>query len=120
VRAGFPNQISGLRYAEFDEREGDWVHRVRATRFPQASHRITLLLLGWAHQVHMADAKRIRQFVDAHDGRVPPTLLEAADVLLAETGALCQLLLREASVLPDSLDVSPDQLAHIHAPEVSE
>jgi len=47
-------------------------------------------------------------------------VLEAADVLLAESRALCQLLLREALILPDPLDVSPDQLAHVHAREVSE
>jgi hypothetical protein len=39
---------------------------------------------------------------------------------LAESRALRQLLLREAPVLPDSLDVSPDQFAHVHARQVSE
>ena len=78
--------------------------------------RIALLPLDRAHELHVADAKGYCQLVDADDRWVAPALLEAADVLLAETGALCQLLLREASLLPNSLHVSPDQLAHVHAP----
>ena len=52
--------------------------------------------------------------------RIATALLEVADVLLAEIPSVCQLLLREALILPDPLDVSPDQLAHVHAREVSE
>ena len=81
--------------------------------------RITLLLFGWAHELHVADTEGGCQLVDADDRRVAPTLLKAANVLLAEAGTLCQLLLRKASLLPDPLDVSPDQLAHIHAREMS-
>ena len=68
----------------------------------------------------MANTKRCRQLVKRHDGGVASTLLKAADLLLAEPGKLRQLLLRQASLLPDPLDVSADQLAHIHAREVSE
>ena len=68
----------------------------------------------------MADTGGGCQLVDADDRGIAPTLLEAADVLLAESRALCQLLLREPPALPDSLDVSPDQLAHVHARQVSE
>jgi hypothetical protein len=82
--------------------------------------RITLPFLGWAHELHVADTEGGCQLVDADNRRVAPALLEAADVLLAESRALRQLLLREAPVLPDSLDVSPDQLAHVHARQVSE
>jgi hypothetical protein len=46
-------------------------------------------------------------------------LLEAAYVLLTEAGKFRELLLGQALVLPDPLDVPPDQLAHVHAPEVS-
>src|SRR3984893_5948967 len=77
------------------------------------------LFLGCAHTLDLADAECGRQFVDTHDRKVAPALLQVADVFLAETGALCQLLSRQTSVVPDSLDVSPDQLALIHAPSSS-
>jgi hypothetical protein len=77
--------------------------------------RITLLLFGWAHELHVADTEGGCQLVDADYRRVAPTLLKAAYVLLAEAGELRQLLLGEPFLLPDSLHVSPDQLAHVHA-----
>ena len=58
-------------------------------------------------------------WLKAYDRRVAPALLEASYVLLAEAGKLRQLLLGEALLLPDSFDVPPDQLAHVHAAEVS-
>jgi len=73
--------------------------------------RITLPSLSRAHELHVADTEGGCQLVDADNLRVTTALLEAADVLLAESRALCQLLLREALILPDPLDVSPDQLA---------
>lgn len=79
----------------------------------------SLILLGWTHEFHVADVQRRREFVKAHDRRVSLTLFEAANVLLAEPGNLGQLLLRQAFLLPDPPDVSPDQPAHVHAPKVS-
>jgi hypothetical protein len=38
-----------------------------------------LLSLDWAYELDVADAERVCQFVDAHDRRVAPALLEAAD-----------------------------------------
>jgi hypothetical protein len=68
----------------------------------------------------MADTEGGCQLVDADDRRVAPTLLKAANVLLlAEAATLRQLLLGQTFLLPDPLDVSPDQLAHIHAREMS-
>src|ERR1700730_2606061 len=96
-------------------------HRRHLTRFPSGfvlSLKKTLFL-GWARTLYLANAECGRQFVDAHDSKVAPALLQVADVFPAETGALCQLLSCETSVVPDSLDVSPDQLALIHAPSVS-
>src|SRR3984893_9683581 len=78
-----------------------------------------LLVLGRAHELHVSDAERGCQLVEAHDRRVAPALLEAAYVLLAEARKLRQLLLGQALFLPYPLDVPPDQLAHVHAAEVS-
>src|ERR1700730_9047510 len=78
-----------------------------------------LLVLGRAHELHVADAERGCQLVEAHDRRVAPALLEAAYVLLAEARKLRQLLLGQPLSLPYPLDVPPDQLAHVHAAEVS-
>jgi hypothetical protein len=50
----------------------------------------------------VADTEGGCQLVDADDRSVAPALLKAADVLLAESRALRQLLLREAPVLPDT------------------
>jgi hypothetical protein len=58
----------------------------------------------------VADTEGGCQLVDADDRRVAPALLETADVLLAESRALRQLLLREAPVLPDSLTFRPTSL----------
>jgi len=69
-----------------------------------------LLPLGRAHEFHVADTERGRQFVDAHDRRIAPSLLESADVLLAEAGNLGQLLLSQALFLSDPLDVPRDSL----------
>jgi hypothetical protein len=55
--------------------------------------RIMLLPLGRAHEFHVADTERGRQLVDAHDRGIAPSLLETADVLLAEAGNFGQLLL---------------------------
>jgi hypothetical protein len=74
---------------------------------------------GEAHGLHVADAERGYQLVDAYNRRIAPDLFEAAYVLLAEAGKLRELLLGQAFLLPDPLDVPPDQLAHVHAPEVS-
>src|SRR5438132_8306763 len=108
---GSPSIVSGSRV-------GRGLHRPKQEDATLA--RITLPSLGWAHELHVVDTEGGCQLVDADDRRVAPALLAAADVLLAESRALCQLLLREALILPDPLDVSPDQLAHVHAPEVSE
>ena len=47
-----------------------------------------LILLGRTHEFHVTDLQCRREFVKAHDRRVSPTLLEAANVLLAEPGNL--------------------------------
>ena len=78
-----------------------------------------LLVLGGAHELHVADAERGCQLVEAHDRRVAPALLEAAYVLLAEARNFCKLLLHRTPFLSNPPDVSSDQLAHVHAPEVS-
>lgn len=67
----------------------------------------------------MTDTEGLCQFIKRDDGGVPFTLLQPADVLLAEAGDLGKLLLRQAGLLPDPACISSDQLAHIHARMVS-
>ena len=59
--------------------------------------RIALLPLDGAHELRVAEAKGYCQLVDADDCWVAPALLEAADVLLAETGAFCCMTTRQVS-----------------------
>ena len=63
----------------------------------------------------MADAQRHRDFIKRYHGRISPASFQAADVLLTEAGNHGELLLGQAFPLPDSLDVSAHQLAHVHA-----
>src|SRR6266436_3830531 len=79
----------------------------------------TLIVLGGAHELHVTDTE-CRRLVEAYDPRIPAPLLEAADVLLTEPRELRKLLLCQAFFLPDPFDVPPDQLAHVHAAEVSD
>jgi len=57
--------------------------------------------------------------------RFPPAVIQHAVwlylrfTLSYRDGEFGQLLLRQALFLPDPFDVPPDQLAHIHAREVS-
>ena len=63
----------------------------------------------------MADAQRHCDFIERHYGRISPASFQAADVLLTEARDLRELLLGQAFPLPDSPDVPPYQLAHVHA-----
>jgi hypothetical protein len=56
----------------------------------------------------VAHMERGCQLIEAHNRRIAPTLLKAAYVLLAEPGKLRELLLGQAFLLPDPLDVSSD------------
>jgi hypothetical protein len=47
-----------------------------------------LFLLNRTHELHMANAQGRREFVEADDRGVSPTLLETTNVLLAEPGKL--------------------------------
>ena len=59
-------------------------------------HGNTLLVLGRAHELYVADAERGCQLVEAHDRRVAPALVKAANVLLAEPGKVRPPLLGQA------------------------
>src|SRR6266852_322365 len=58
---------------------------------PPAWHGNTLLVLGEAHELHVAHSERRRKLIAAHHRRVALPLLEAAYELLTEAGKLCQL-----------------------------
>ena len=84
-----------------------------------ASHAIRLLIdllrLVRSNQLQMAHVQCGGQFIQRHDGRVPPAPFQAADVLLTEAGKRRELLLCQAFLLPDSPHVSAHQFAHVHA-----
>ena len=61
------------------------------------------------------DAERLGEFVQGDDGRVPATALKAAEVLLAKTRTLFDLLLRQTLFPPEAGEVSSNQFAYIHA-----
>src|SRR5262249_39558168 len=79
------------------------IERGRRLNFAQSP----LLIRGGPHEIHAADTRCCRQFVEAHDRRVASPLFEAAYGSLTERGALCQPLLRQPFLLPDALDVLP-------------
>src|SRR5258708_39052699 len=100
----FPQHIVGAELCvELFEREGDELHRVRLRASARGNG---FLFPAGAHEFHVADAECGCQLVDAYDRRIAPALLEAAYVLLAEAGKLRELLLGQAFLLPDPLDVS--------------
>jgi len=71
-------------------------------------------LVVWHQQFEMSGAERLREFEHRHNRRIAAPPFQATDVLLGEAGALGELLLRQAILQPDSLDVPPDQPPHIH------
>jgi len=67
----------------------------------------------------MADAQCLRELVERHDCGVPLALLKAAEILLGEAGNLGDLLLGQAPLSTDTGEISPYELAHIHAEPVA-
>lgn len=68
----------------------------------------------WSNQFDVADSKSLSQFIDRDDRWISPAALEAAEVLLTESGALCNFLLRQPVLPTQTSDVSPHQLPHVH------
>ena len=66
------------------------------------------------NQFDVIYAKGKRQLVKSNDCGISVPLLEAADVLLTKARDIREPLLRQALLLSETLDVSPDQSAHIH------
>jgi len=62
------------------------------------------------HQFEVADADRLGQLVQAHDGRIAPPAFEAAEVLLAESGPLLDLFLGQVLRLAKAGKIAADQL----------
>src|SRR6266403_2306436 len=76
--------------------DGNWGRsRILSTLRP-AWHGNTLVVLGRAHELHVAHSERRRELIEGHDRRVPLALFEAAYVLLTEARKLRQLLLGQA------------------------
>jgi hypothetical protein len=66
------------------------------------------------NQFDVIHAKGKRQLVKSNDCGISVPLFEAADVLLTKARDVRELLLRQALLLSETLDVPPDQSAHIH------
>lgn len=67
-------------------------------------------------KVHVVDAECLRKQVKRYDGRVAFAVFEAAQILLAETGAHREVLLRHTLFPTQARKIPADQLAHVHAP----
>lgn len=63
----------------------------------------------------MAYAESHRELVEGNYRWIASTLFKAADVLLAESRDVGKLFLCQTLFMSDSPDVSPNQLAHVHA-----
>ena len=71
-------------------------------------------LFIWRNEVDRADAERAREMKQGHDRWISATALKVADILLRESGRLCELLLCEALLPSQSPEIPADQLAHVH------
>jgi len=65
----------------------------------------------------VGDAQRLGYFVYRYNGRISAALLYATQKLLAETRNFGELLLGQALFQPVPLNVSAQELAHIHRQE---
>lgn len=73
------------------------------------------LALTRLDEFDMAYAEGLSQLVKGNDGWIPPTVFQAADILLAEAGNIRKLFLGQSLHLPYPTDVFTDNSAHIHA-----
>lgn len=62
----------------------------------------------------MANAQRAGEFKQGYYGWIAAPTFQVTDILLGETGVFGEFLLREALLLPQSCEISADQLAHVH------
>lgn len=65
-------------------------------------------------QIDMADAKRLGHLCQHLDGRVALATLQAADILLADTGAFGHLLLSKPTLFAQARKIPAEQLADVH------
>ena len=68
-----------------------------------------------ADQIDMADAQRLRQIVKRDDGRIAPSTLQTAEILLAKARTLLDLLLSQALIPTQAREISANQFTHVHA-----
>ena len=67
-------------------------------------------------KVHVVDAECLRKQVKRHDGRVAFAVFQTAQILLAESGAHREVLLRHTLFPTQARKIPANQLAHVHAP----
>ena len=78
-----------------------------------------LLLPSIRHyQVDMRYFERLSQFVESHHGRVALAPFQSAQILLAESRARFDLLLREVLFTANARKIPAYQLPYIHAARV--
>jgi hypothetical protein len=68
-----------------------------------------------ANQIDVADAQRQRELIKRDHGRIAPTALQAAEILLAKARTLLDLLLGQALIPPQAREIPANQFTHVHA-----
>ena len=66
------------------------------------------------YKVDVTHTQRAREFKEGHNRRITPASFQIADILLGKAGGFGKTLLSEAFFLPYPLEISANQLAHIH------
>lgn len=74
-----------------------------------------IVLICRPDKIEMTDPERASNGLQCFDRGVPFAPLEIAQILLADIGALGDLLLRQAAGRPQAREVFSDQLSHLHA-----
>lgn len=83
---------------------------------PILANAVRQLTLSGPEKLEVIDLQDLRELVDRHDGRVSRAFLQPANILLTEPRELGQPFLSQFTFQPDPLEVSADDLAHVHAP----
>jgi hypothetical protein len=63
--------------------------------------------------------ERAGEFIQCNDGRISASALQAAQILLAETGASLDFFLGKPFLPSDARKISADQRSHVHARKIA-
>src|SRR5580692_7992145 len=70
-------------------------------------------------QIDVAYAQSHCDLIDRDDRGIGPARFHGAEILLRKAAEIGEFFLRETLFEPDAPEIGSDQLAHIHAPEVT-